>query len=81
MGRAGFEALAAQVPRWPRLRQLYAGDNLGPSDALGRALAAALPSLPDAEEFYLSYSGLGEGAAAELRAAKAAAGSAVELYL
>ena len=79
VGGAGFEALAAVVPRWPRLRGLGAADNPGPSDALGRALAAALPSLPDAEGFYLRNSGLGEGAAAELRAAKADAGSAVEL--
>ena len=48
--------------------------NPGPSDALGWALAAALPSLPDAQTFHLEDSGLGEGAAAELRAAKAAAG-------
>ena len=55
--------------------------NPGPSDALVRALAAALPSLPGAELFALRDSGLGEGAAAELRAAKAAAGSGVRLEL
>eukprot|EP01045_Picozoa_sp_COSAG04_P031795 COSAG04_NODE_6010_length_1434_cov_1.468165_2_plen_231_part_00 len=76
---AGFEALAAQVPRWPRLRKLHASSNPGPLDALGRALALALPSLPDAEWFALSFSGLGDEAAAELRAAKAAVGSAVHL--
>ena len=81
VGGAGFEAVAAQVPRWPRLRLLYGHSNPGPSDALGRALAAALPSLPDAEKFVLDDSGLGEGAAAELRAAKAAAGSDVRLFL
>ena len=81
VGGAGFEAVAAQVPRWPRLRMLDASDNRGPSDALGRALAAALPSLPDAQAFQLEGSGLGEGAAAELRAAKIAAGSRVTLIL
>eukprot|EP01045_Picozoa_sp_COSAG04_P014547 COSAG04_NODE_1095_length_8308_cov_5.921793_5_plen_524_part_00 len=81
VGGAGFEAVAAQVPRWLRLRTLTAGDNPGPSDALGRALAAALPSLPDAQGFHLRDSGLGEGAAAELRAARAAAGSGVSLSL
>eukprot|EP01045_Picozoa_sp_COSAG04_P025249 COSAG04_NODE_3279_length_2980_cov_1.509198_1_plen_389_part_00 len=81
VGSAGFEALAAQVPRWPRLRVLGAANNPGPSDALGRALAAALPSLPDAKQFQLPRSRLGEGAAAELRAAKAAWGSAVTLVL
>ena len=82
VGGAGFEAVAAQVPRWPRLRVLHAGHNPGPSDALGRALAAALPSLPDAEEFDLNHSGLGDGAAAELRAAKASRrGSRVRLFL
>ncbi len=55
-------------------------NNPGPSDALGRALAAALPSLPDAERFDLVGSRLGKEAAAELRAAEAAAGSAVKLY-
>ena len=69
------------VPRWPRLRVLHAQFNPGPPDALGRALAAALPSLPDAKNFNLERSGLGEGAAAELRAAKAAAGSGVQLRL
>ena len=53
--------------------RMFAFSNLGPSDALGRALAAALLSLPGAEAFGLAGSGLGEGAAAELRAAKAAA--------
>eukprot|EP01045_Picozoa_sp_COSAG04_P026793 COSAG04_NODE_3791_length_2526_cov_5.686032_1_plen_321_part_00 len=72
--RAGYEAVAACVPRWPGLRGLNAYDNPGPSDALGRALAAALPSLPDAEKFYLAGSRLGKQAAAELRVAKAAAG-------
>ena len=43
-------------------------------------MAAALPSMPDAEQFNLLDSGLGEGAAAELRAAKAA-GSDVRLRL
>ena len=81
VGGAGFEAVAAQVPRWPRLRWLDACGNPGPSDALGRALAAALPSLPDAFTFHLERSGLGQGAAAELRAAKAAAGSRVTLQL
>eukprot|EP01046_Picozoa_sp_COSAG06_P054286 COSAG06_NODE_9619_length_1857_cov_2.552332_2_plen_136_part_01 len=38
VGGAGFEAVAAVVPRWPRLRALWAGHNPGPSDALGRAL-------------------------------------------
>ena len=80
VGGAGFDAVAAQVPRWPRLRHLSAYRNPGPSDALGRALAAALPSLPNAK-IYLHHSGLGEGAAAELRAAKAAAGSGVKLKL
>ena len=80
VGGAGFEAVAAVVPRWPRLRYLHAYSNPGPSDALGRALAAALPSLPDAERFDLVGSRLGEEAAAELRAAEAAAGSAVKLY-
>merc|ERR1711969_337725 len=60
VGRAGFEAVAAQVPRWPRLRDLWAVGNPGPSDALARVLAAVLPSLPDAEGFSLSGSGLGE---------------------
>ena len=81
VGRAGFEAVAACVPRWPRLRSLVAGANPGPSDALVRALAAALPSLPGAELFALRDSGLGEGAAAELRAAKAKAGRPEELYV
>ena len=53
----------------------------GPSDALGRALAAALPSLPDGELFGLVNSGLREDVAAEPRAAKAAASSGVYLYL
>ena len=35
---AGFEAVAALVPRWPKLRMLYATGNPGPSDALARAL-------------------------------------------
>ena len=69
------------MPRWPRLRRLHAVNNPGPWDALGRALAAALPSMPDAEAFRLVSSGLGVGAAAELRAAKAAAGSGVKLCL
>ena len=69
------------MPRWPQLQVLNAHNNPGPSDALGRALAAALPSLPDAEGFYLQDCGLGEGAAAELRAAKAAAGSGVKIRL
>ena len=73
--RAGFEAVAACVPNWPRLRWLDAGNNPGPSDALGRALAAALPSLPNAERFELRWSGLGGRAVAELQAAKAAAGT------
>ena len=81
VGGAGFEAVAAQVSRWPKLQFLSMNRNPGPSDALGRALAAALPSLPDAEWFNLDDSGLGEEAAAELQAAKAAAGSAVELNL
>ena len=72
---------AACVPRWPRLRVMNVHDNTGPSDALGRALAAALPSLPDAVGFNLRDSGLGEGAAAELRAAKAKAGRDVRLRL
>ena len=80
VGGAGFEAVAAQVPRWPRLKMLFAGENPGPSDALGRALAAALPSLPDAETFVLDDSGLSEGAKAELEAAKAATGSEVSFY-
>ena len=42
VGGAGFEAVAAQVPRWTRLRVLSAQDNPGPSDALGWALVAAL---------------------------------------
>ena len=41
----------------------------------------ALPSLPDAEVFGLMNSGLGEGAAAELRAAKASAGRPKTLWL
>ena len=69
-----------QLRRRP-LPQSPHSNNPGPSDALGRALAAALPSLPDAAWFDLQNSGLGEGAAAELRAAKAAAGSVVALYL
>ena len=78
VGGAGFAAVAAQVPRWPKLRALNASGNPGPSDALGRALAAALPSLPAADRFHLDDSRLGEGAAAELRAA---AGSRVGLGL
>ena len=81
VGGAGFEAVAAQVSRWPRLRALEASGNPGPSDALGRALAAALPWLPDARKFDLDRTGLGERAAAELRAAEAAAGSGVQLHL
>ena len=73
--------LEAILTRWPGLRGLYVSGNPGPSDALGRALAAALPSLPNAETFYLHSSGLGQGAAAELRAAKAAVGSDVRLHL
>ena len=37
--------------------------------------------MPNAETFYLDPSGLGKGAAAELRAAKAAVGSDVLLQL
>ena len=69
---------AGTASRYPALN---AQGNPGPSDALGRALAAALPSLPDAEEFNLRFSGLGDGAVAELWAAKAAAGSGVQLHL
>ena len=39
VGRAGFEAVAAQVPHWPRLRVLQASRN-GPR-AVGRAGAGA----------------------------------------
>jgi len=80
--------VAAQVPRWPKLRYLRACGNLGPSDALGWVVVAALPSLYtvstaatarrtllSADHFNLSDSGLSEGVAAELRAAKAAVGS------
>ena len=77
VGGAGFEALAAQVPRWPRLRGLYVSGNPGPSDALGRALAVALPSLPDAELFELSGS-VSEEVMEELEAARAATGSEVD---
>eukprot|EP01045_Picozoa_sp_COSAG04_P015093 COSAG04_NODE_1170_length_7960_cov_2.783743_7_plen_325_part_00 len=79
VGGVGFAAVAACVPQWPKLQKLFAYQNPGPSDALGRALAAALPSLPDAESVSLWESGLGEGATAEVRAA--AAGSGVELDL
>ena len=51
---AGFEALAAQVHRWPKLRWLATYHNPGPADALGRALAAALPSMRHAKGFSLS---------------------------
>jgi len=81
VGAAGFEAVAAQVPRWPRLRVLNAMMNPGPLDALGRALAAALPMMPDAISFFFGESGLSEEVAVELRAAKAATGSRVGLYM
>ena len=81
VGRAGLEAVAAQVPRWPKLWMLDASGCRGTSDALGRALAAALPSLPNAVEFCLACSGLSKAVATELRQAKAAAGSAVRLRL
>ena len=74
--------MAAQVSRWPALRLLNAQNSPGPSDALGRALAAALPSMPDAAYyFYLGRSGMSEAVKEELRAAKAAAGSGASLYL
>ena len=73
--------LAAQCNRGPSHAWAWTVGRAVPAhaglDALCRALAAALPSLPDAEQFSLCDSGLGEGAAAELRAAKAAWGSAV----
>ena len=50
----GFEALAAQVHRWPKLRWLATYHNPGPADALGRALATALPSMRHAKGFSLS---------------------------
>ena len=77
--------LAAQCNRGPSHAWAWTVARAVPAhaglDALCRALAAALPSLPDAHQFRLQYSGLGDGAAAELRAAEAAAGSDVYLYL
>ena len=81
VGGAGFEVVTAVVPRWPKLRDIICWDNPGPSDALGRALLEALPSLLAGGMVWSSYgmslerSGLSEGVAEELRAAKAAAGS------
>ena len=37
--------MAAQVSRWPALRLLNAQNSPGPSDALGRALAAVVSGL------------------------------------
>ena len=81
IGAAGFEALAAHVSRWPELRRLGVGRNPGPSDALGRALAAALPSLPHVEVLDLEGSGLGATTRLLLRAAKGALGRPQGLYV
>ena len=81
VGDVGFAAVAAQLPRWRNLRALFAYGNPGPSDALVRALATALPSLPYAREIRLHRSGLGGAAAAELQAATAAAGRPERLHL
>ena len=80
MGSAGYEALAAQVPLWPKLTSLFVLDET-PPDALGRALGAALRahSLPNARFFQILK--MGEGAIAELREAKATSGSKVKLVL
>ena len=80
VGGAGFEALAAQVQRWPKLRWLATYHNPGPADALGRALAAALPSMRHAKGFSLSM--LSDEVKQLLDAANLAAkGSGVRLSL
>ena len=79
VGGEGYEAVAAQVPLWPKLRELSAFDNPGPSDALGRALAAALTDLPDLEAVNLVQSGLSKAVASELRTAAVSAGRALQL--
>ena len=79
VGGAGFEAVAAQVPRWPKLRDIICWNNPGPSDALGRALAAALTDLPDLEAINLVQSGLSKAVASELRTAAVSAGRALQL--